>query len=177
MKNLLLPLVFVALSFSSCEKARKLTQFEKEFTTSVTIPMVTTMVASPLSLTTPEIKTDISNYLSANSIDASLIEKISLKKLSMKIVSPDVETFKFLSSVEIFIYNPDSTLVSKVASLSDVPANQSIELIVENADLKKFILQDAFKLSFKITSKEAIKSDYIVEVKPTFLLDVGVLGL
>jgi len=177
MKKILFPLLFVAFTFSACDTLSKLTQFEKSFSTTVTIPMIPVIVQTPLIVPSPEIKTDISKYLSDNKIDTALIEKISLKKLEMTIVTPDTSTFKFLSSVEVSIYTTDSLMVSKIASLSNVPANQTIELAVENTDLKKYILKDAFKLSFKITSKEATKSDYIVEVKPTFLLDVNVLGL
>lgn len=177
MKKILLALLFVVVGLSSCDTLSKLTQFEKEFTTSVTIPVAATLVQTPITVPSPEIKTDITKYLSDNKIDPDLIEKISLKKLVMTVVTPNDGTFKFLNSVEVSIYTPDSSMVSKIASLSNVPANKAIELTVENDDLKKYILNDTFKLSFKIASKEAIKSDYTVEVKPTFLLDVSILGL
>jgi len=177
MKKLFIPLLFAVLSISSCDTLSKLTQFEKEITTTITIPVAATMIQTPITVPTPEIKTDISKYLLENKIDTSLIEKISLKKLQMTIISPDTCTFKFLSSIEVSIYTPDSTMVSKIASLTNVPTNKVIDLVVEDSDLKKFILKDAFKLSFKIASKEPIKSDYTVEVKPMFLLDVSILGL
>jgi len=175
MKKLLFPLLFLTFTFISCDSLSKLTQFEKEFSTSITIPVATTVVNTPITISSPEIKTDITKYLTDNKIDSSLVEKISLKKLQMTINIPDTVTFKFLSFVEISIYTPDSSMVSKIASLTNVQANKTIELKVDNADLKKFILNDAFKLSFKITTNQTIYSDYVVDVKPTILIDANVL--
>lgn len=179
MKKLLFPILLVVFGLSSCDSLSKLTQFEKSFSTTVNIPAAATILPFPISAGSPEIKTDISQYLSDNKIDTALIEKVSLKKLEMIITAPIADScnFNFLSEVEVSIYTADSTLVTKIASLRNVPANKTIELNVEPADLKKIILKEAFKLGFKITCKQAIKSDYTVDVKPTFLLDVNVLGL
>jgi len=172
------PLLFAVIGLSSCNSLSKLTQFEKSISTTVVIPVDATLVPIPISVASPEIKTDMAKFLSDNKIDTALIEKVSLKKLEMTITAPVADTcnFNFLGTIEVSIYAPDNSLI-KIASLSNVPANKTIELNVESADLKKIILKDPIKLGFKITCKQAIKSDYTVEVKPTFLLDVNVLGL
>lgn len=179
MKKLLFSLLLVVVGFSSCDTLSNLTKFEMPFTESVTIPAAATFVKVPISFNSPEIKTDFTNYLSKNNISTDLIEKISLQKLEMTITVPaaDTCTFNFLSSVEVSICTTDSSLVTKIASLSNVPANKTILLNVESDDLKQYILKDAFKLGFKISSKQAILTDYTIEVKPVFLLDVKILGM
>lgn len=181
MKKLLFLLLLVAVGFISCDSLNNLTKFEMPFNESVTIPAVATLVSVsiPISFNSPDIKTDFTSYLSKNNISSDVVEKVSLQKLEMTITVPaaDTCTFKFLSSVEISICSPDGTLVTKIASLSNVPANKTIQLNVESDDLKQYLLKDAFKLGFKIRSKQPISTDYTVEVKPVFLLDVKILGL
>src|SRR5665647_1099484 len=103
MKRLIFPLLLVAFGLNSCNTLSKLTQFEKSVQDTVTIPVAATILTLPISVGSPEIKTDMSKFLSDNKIDTALIQKISLKKLEMTITVPaaDTCTFKFLSAVEV----------------------------------------------------------------------------
>ena len=177
MKKLLIPLFFIMFGFTGCESLSKMTQFDMEFTQSVTIP-TSTIVVLPIDIATPDIETNSQSTFSAKKVDPKLIEKIALKKLQLNVTSPADGDFGFLKSIKIYI-TAEGLTEKKIAWLDDVPANAglTLELNVSKTDLKEFILKDKFTLRVEATTDETHTSEYKIDVKTVFMVDAKILGL
>lgn len=178
MKKNLFPLLFVVLGLSSCGALSELTKFDMPFTQSVTIQKNLVVANIPIDITTPGIETKSADFFTKNNIKTDLIDKITLRKMELSITTPTTGNFKFLKTINISILS-DSLPEIKIASLTEIPisAGDTLDLTVDPTDLKQYIIKDKIKLKITITAKETITSDYTIDLKPTFLIDLKVLGL
>jgi len=177
MKKLMFPLILIVLGLTGCKSLSKLTQFEMDFSQSFTFPATTPISLLP-TIQTPEIQTNSETYFSSHNIDPDLIEKVSLKKLDLKISSPADGDFGFLKSIEIYIAAEGQNDI-KIAWLDDVPvgAGSTLSMNMSNVDLKAFIMKEKFSLKIKASTDETTTSDYTIDTKTVFLLDANILGL
>ncbi len=177
MKNRFLLLLVVSTFLVGCQSLSKLTQFDMPYSTSVTIP-ASTPLNLPFNFSTPLVETNSTQFFTSNGINKDLIDKIVLKKLEMTVSSPTNGNFNFLKSIEIYI-TADNLPDTKIAWLDNIPDNapMPLELTVSQDNLQQFIEKDKFGLKIKAMTDEIITTDYKIDVKTIFMIDVKVLGL
>jgi len=178
MKKNLFQLFLVVFALSSCGDLNKLTQFDLPLSQLVTIKKDMVVANMPIdSIMTPAIVTKSEEFFNTNNIKTDFIEKISLKEMKLSITSPTTGNFNFLKTIEISIMADNLNMI-KIATLTDVPTNGSTDLLldVSKDDLKPYLLKNSIKLKIKINADETIPTDYDIDVKPIFLIDLKVLG-
>jgi hypothetical protein len=165
------------LTIFSCQKIDEWTQFNMEYTSSVSIP-ATLGIDLPIDIWTPNIPSNSEEEFESNNTAKNLIEKIVLTKLSMEITSPENSSFDFLKNIEIYI-EADGLEEKKIAWLEDIPKTglKKIELETSADDLKDFIMKDNYKLRTKTVSRQLISHETEVEIKNTFFVDAKILGI
>jgi hypothetical protein len=177
MKTKISFLFLFSLLLVGCDGLSKFTQFEMPFTSTVTIPK-STGLNLPFNIPTPEIETNSATFFSTNNINTDLIEKIELKKMELTVTSPASGNFNFLKSFEIYI-TAEGLEETKIAWIDDIANNEAmpLKLSIDKIDLKQFIMKDKFGLNVKTTTDELTATDYTIEIKTAFMIDVKVLGL
>ena len=173
----IIPFLLVVLSLTSCDALSNLTKFEMPLSSTLTVTKIAAISTTPVVIATPDIETNSTTFFTDNGISTDLIDKVSLKKMELTVTSPTTGNFNFIKSLDIYI-SATGLDKTKIASLSNVsPGLTMVPLVVESVDLKQFLMKDKVKMEFSISTDEAMTSDYTIEVKPTFLIDMKLLGL
>lgn len=176
MKKILYLILLVGTS--SCGLLSELSKFDMPYDQSVTIPKEGIVVDMPISVLTADIETKSAEFLKTNNIKQDLIDNITLRKIDIDITLPVNSNFDFIKSVNISIL-ADGLTETNVAwsdSLTNFTGS-SLKLKIDPMDLKSFILKDKIKFRVDIVANHTISSNYTVDIKPTFLIDLKVLGL
>ena len=165
------------LSIYSCKDLDKLTQFNMDIKSTITIP-ATLGINIPIDLWTPDIPTNSESEFESKNTAKNLIEEIIMTKMSMTITSPADASFDFLKEIEIYI-SADGIAEKRVAWLADIPQTglKTIELETSSEDLKEYIKADKYKLNTKTVTRQLISQDTDVEIKNTFFVDAKILGI
>lgn len=174
-KYFLILSVFAALM--GCDKIDELTKFDIEYNQKVVIPSATG-INLPFDMYTPDTETNSESEFEVNDTRKDLIEEIQLKKLELKITSPDGADFSFLESIEVYISAEDVEEL-KIAWLDEVPetSGNKLELDTSDMDLKEYIKKDKFNLRLNTVTDEVINQDHELDVNSTFFVDAKILGL
>ena len=171
-------LLFLILSFMmfSCEKVDKLTQFNMNFDSEITIP-ATFGINIPVDIWTPDIPTNSTTTFESNNTTKDLIEQIVLKKMEMTIKTEGA-SWDFLKSIEIYI-SANGVEEIMIAWLNDIPQNglTKIDLNTSSQDLKEYIKADSYKLRTKTITRQIISKDTDVKIRSTFFVDAKILGI
>lgn len=177
MKKYLFSLLMIVPFLSGCESLSELTQFDLPFTQSVTVPVTPAIALGiPITLNTPEIKTNIDSVLSSYSIETDFVEKIALKEMKLTVSSPAGEDLSFLKDITIYL-TANGTDDVKVASATDISTTTPLLLTVENVDLKSYLLKDKFALKIVVSGDEVTTVEHKVNIDMIFAFDAKVLGL
>ncbi len=176
MKKLgLLVTALVIFGLASCD-LNEYTQFDMEFTTSVTVP-ASSGITLPFDLFTPKTTTNATTTFGNNDTNKELIQEIILTKMTMDITAPGDRDFDFLEEIRIFI-NADGLSELEIASKTSVPADVDMITLEVNAnDIKEYIKADKFQLRVKTITDEVLNSDVEIEVYTKFAVDAEVLGV
>ena len=177
MKKITVVLLGLLLLTFSCKEVDKLTQFNMDYTSSITIP-ATFGIDIPIDIWTPNIPTNSETEFESNNTAKNLIEEIVMTKMSMTISSPANANFDFLKEIEIYI-SADGIAEKRVAWLTDIPQSglKTIELETSSDDLKEYIKADKYKLNTKTVTRQFISHDTDIEIKNTFYVDAKILGI
>lgn len=177
MKKYIILLGALMLTVFSCKEADKLTQFNMDFSSTITIP-ATFGIDIPIDIWTPNIPTNSETEFESNNTAKNLIEEIIMTKMSMTISSPANGDFDFLKEIEIYI-SADGVAEKKVAWLNDIPQTglKTIELETSSDDLKEYIKADQYKLNTKTVTRQIISHDTDIEINNTFFVDAKILGI
>lgn len=145
-------------------------QFFIGYTSHVTIPSTFGQLL-PFSLNTPEITSNAENEFSTNKTAKNRISSIRLNELTLKILSPEAETFSFLNDLEVYI-SAEGLNEEKIAYNTNIPDNVGNEIICNtiDADLQAFIKKDKFKIRTVFTTDETLAQNVEIEIKPRFLV-------
>jgi hypothetical protein len=164
------------LLLSGCKEIDKLTHFNIDYTSFVTIP-ATVGINLPFDVLTPEIQTNSESKFEVNNTHKDLVEKIRLTELKLTIKSPDSSDFSFLKSIKLYIL-ADGLPELEVARKENIPDNQGNVLFLETAsdDLKEYIKKDSFALKAVTITDELISPDHEIEIYSKFFVDVKILG-
>jgi hypothetical protein len=160
-----------------CKQLSKLTQFNINYNSSVTIPK-TLGVNIPVTVVTPPISTQSDQQFESNNTHKNLIDIIHLSEMDMTITSPESASFDFLKNIEISI-SADGLPDKKIAWLENIPKTglKHIELDVSTDNIKEYILKDNFTLKTKTTTREIISHDTQMDIHSKFFVDAKILGL
>lgn len=176
MKAALIAFAASLIILTGCEKIDELTQFNLEYTESVVIP-TTPVVNLPISISTPDITTNIESQLAAYNTSTDLIEEISLTQFDLTLTAPDTSELSFFKSVEVFI-NAEGLAETRIAWSDNVPDNvgQTLELETTTSDMKQYVLKDAFSLRISVETDKAINPDHEIDIYTKFFVDAKILG-
>ncbi|WCL81104.1 hypothetical protein PPO43_14105 [Saprospira sp. CCB-QB6] len=170
--------LFLSLGLlSSCEEAEKLTQFNLDYNSTVTIPS-TFGVQVPFDVSTPAISTSASSQFESNDTRKDLIEEIQLTEMTLTINSPSGADFSFLESIEVFI-SADSLGETRIAYQDSVAvaAGESLSLTTTGVDLQEYIKADEFSLRVNAVTDEAISQDHELNIYTKFFVDAKIFGI
>lgn len=170
---LLLLLLFCA-SLAGC---KKLTSFNMDYDTEVTVPS-STGISLPFNIFTPDITTNSEATFEVNDTRKDLIQEISVTQLNLALSSPPGGSFSFLKSISIYL-SADGLNEIKIAWKDPVPdaPGSAITLNVTTSDLKEYIKKDAFKLRVNTVTDELLATDHKINIHSAFHVDAKVLGL
>jgi hypothetical protein len=167
------------LVVSSCNKLDKLTQFDLDYQTSVTIKSATIInINTPFNFYTPEVTTNSESELEVNDSRKDLVEQIKVKELKMKITAPEGQTFDFLKSIKIYI-NAEGLDEKMIAWKTDLADDGATTITLETADdnLKDYILKDSFQLRTETVTDQVLTQDTDIEIDVVFWVDAKILGI
>ncbi len=176
MKRYLMIFAIIA-GFSACDKLDELTKFEMDYSQRVVIPS-STGVDLPFDVYSPETETNSSSEFAVNDTRKDLIEEIILRKLTLKLKSPEEEDFSFLESIKVYMSADDLPEI-RIAWNEEVAATTggTLELLTSGDDLKDYIKKDKFTLRLETVTDEFLSSDHEIDVLSVFFVDAKVLGL
>lgn len=179
MKRNLLLITFITaiISFSSCKQISKLTQFSMPYTDTITVPAASGFNV-PFDLYTPDIETNSESTFSSYSTSADLIDKVSLSKLNLNLVSPKDKDFSFLKSIAVYI-SAEGLSDEKIAWIDDIPSSpgKSLTLSTSDTNLKDYVLKSKYKLRVQTVTNKLLTQDYKIETDIVFFVDANILGL
>lgn len=155
--------------FISCKKIGKLKEFDLHYSNEVIIPSASSIVLLPIDIRTPETTTNTEEEYKNEGTTSKLIDRVTLKDLTLTVKAPSNGNFDFLNSIEIYLASPNHTEVL-VASKNDIPEAglTTLSLVVSGGDLKSYLQDDSFSLRFKITTDRAVAYDLTIQSAETF---------
>ena len=161
---------------AACKDLEKLTEFNMNYSSSVTIKKSIGLDLPPL--LTPDMKTNSESEFAVNDTRKDMVEEIILTGLDMTITSPDNQTFSFLKSIKVYIVAEDLPEV-EIAHQENVSANADHKLSLETTgqDLKEYIIKDKFNLRVETVTNETVSRDTDIKIDSRFFVNARVLGL
>lgn len=172
--NKLLQLLFISvaiLGMAGCKLADKLTQFNMDYETRVTVP-ASSGISLPFNLLTPSVPTNSTSQFESNNTRKDLVEEIRLTSLILQVETPAGEDFSFLENIAIFL-KADGLAERKIAWKEPVPdpVGNKISLDVSGEDLKEYIKKDQFTLRVYTDTDETIAQDHTIKVSSVFFVN------
>ncbi len=165
------------LSIISCDKLDDLTKFDIDFNQEYTIP-ASSIIGTPFEFITPEITTNSQQEFENNNTNADLVESAKLKDVILTIESPTTGDFNFLNEIRIFITADglDEVLVASKSNIQE-DGSRTLELDVEDVELREYILKDSYTLRTESLTDQTIEEDHILNIYTNFRIDAKILGL
>ena len=176
MKNLnLLPFLLVFFLFFNCESLDNFTQFNLEYSSSVSVEP-SLGINLPINLLTPEMETDSEAEFAIHNTRKDLIEEILLTEMKMNITSPSDQRFDFLNEVSVYI-NAEGLSEIKIAEANDIPENigTELELTTLDNDLSEYIKKDKFSLRVNTITDKDINERVDIDVFSDFFVDAQII--
>jgi hypothetical protein len=174
-------LTFVAFAIS-CKKedANKLTEFDINYSTNLTIPSASMTVSNPtvtpitVEFTTPNVPTQQSSTFSAQKTAQNLIDVIKMTKFDIS-VSGTGANLDFLKSLTIYV-KASNAGEQVIATKSNIPSGlTAVSMDLQDVNIKNFIFQE--NIQFKVVATfdataatdQVLKMDETVHVKATLI--------
>ena len=178
MKKIIGIAVFSLLILTGCKKFDEKTQFTYSIEEDVTIPS-NVGVNIPFNVPTTDVKTNIDHELEIRNKKKKRIEHIYLTKLELFIKSPSSANFNFLKDVSIQLEAEGlpKTLVAQQKNLQNTNTSYLSIPTIENNDIAEYIKKDKVNIHVDVVTDETIFQNITITVKPTFWVDVKVLGI
>lgn len=164
----------------SCKKKEvdKLTEFDINYTTNLSIPSASVPVSSPttsVEFTTPNVPTLQASKFSAEGTAKNLISEIKMTKFNLSAVGTGAN-LDYLKSLTIYIKaaNVGEQMVASKTSIPDGLTTISMDL--QDTNIKNYIFED--NIQFRVvatfdvssaTTDQTLKMDETVHVKATLL--------
>ncbi len=176
MKNYTI-IILVLLSFFSCKKIDKLTQFNLDMETEVTIP-AGIPVNIPYDIPSPPITTNSESSFEDNNTSKDLIESAVLKEMKLSVANPTNGNFDFLKNIEIYLSADGLSEVKIAWKLNHQDDGKTVlSLDTSNDDLQEYIKKDKINIRVKTTTDKVLSQDYDIKIEYTFFIDADILGV
>jgi hypothetical protein len=147
-------LAICIVAVSSCGKIGNVTFYE-EFNQSQNIPAFTLPVAATDSITSPDIATNVESQLQQNNTSPNLVQSVKLQTMTLTITTPPGQSFAYLQNIQVFILT-DSIAPAEIASQYNISTtSDTLNMTIDNTELKLYLLTNSFKLKFVVTSRAA----------------------
>ncbi len=142
-----------------------------DYATIITLPPTITPNLT-LDMWTSAIPTNSEETFTNIKTNIDLIEAIRLTELKLNIISPELQSFDFIKSIEIYI-NAEGIEEKKIAWHDSVPQTglSSIIMVTSEEDFKEYIDKDEYKLRCHIITYELVLANTNIEIKNTFFVD------
>ncbi len=177
MKLLLYPVLITLLGCVtlSCKKTKeevdKLTEFDIDYTTNLTVPSQTLAINVPVDFSTPDISTNSLSKFSENNTTKDLVSEIKLSKFKISVATGNLD---FLKSLNIYIKSSSGeTLIGSKTNIPTGIMEANLDLL--DVNIKNFIVEPTMK--FRVTvvidastvNGQNLKMDQTVRVKATLI--------
>ncbi len=172
----ILALVMVlALAACNSELLNQATTFRYPSEVSFTIPS-TPSIVQPLFLVSNDVQASSSQEFKNNNTSVNMVKNVALEKLSLSIVNPQQQTFRFLKSIKIFIVAEGLPEI-EIASNENVPADagQTLELTTTKANLDSYIKKDRYRLRNQVVLREPTTQNIDARANMVFKVTADVL--
>ena len=181
MKNFFYSLfIFSLIGFNfSCTKkeVNKLTEFDIDYTTNLTIPSASITVSTPttsVEFTTPNIPTQQSTKFSAEGTAKDHVDEIKLTKFNLS-VSGTGANLDFLKSVTVYIKAANAGEPIVATKTNILTGITSLTMDLQDVNIKNFIFED--NIQFRVlaifdataSGNQILKMDETVHVNATLL--------
>ena len=168
--------------FPACEYEERKTYYVTHETT-VTFPD-SLETGKPVEVFSPEIVTNLEKpeknekTREAKSIALYGNAKITLKKVSLKIATPENGTFQVMDSLKIYFFQ--DTLSSKeivTVEPQQLKTAKELDLSTSFKDVANYTLDDTYRLKFRLILGENLPEDYTADVLLKFLVEEDISHL
>lgn len=158
----------------SCKKdeAKKLTEFDINYSTNLTIPSASMTVSSSsitpttVEFTTPNVPTQQSTKFSAEGTAKSLIDQIKMTKFDIS-VSGAGANLDFLKSLTVFI-KASGVGEQMVATKTNIPSGvTSVAMDLQDVNIKDYIFQDNIQFRVVATFDATAATDQVLKMDET----------
>ena len=175
-KLIIIP-IFITLLFTNCKLIDGWTQFEIDYSSTVTLPQDLDINKSE-DVYPSEIEANLKGKVENEGSSLDKIESVELTDLILKITSPTGKNFQFLNSVALYM-NADGLNEIKVAWKDEVPATvgEALSLSTSSADLTDYLVKEVVTLRLNTVLNQGITQDYQIGIDVTFLVDAKILGI
>jgi hypothetical protein len=162
----LIILAIIALNVS-CKK-NKVTEFDIDYTTTLSIPSTSITVNVPADFNTPDINTDSKNKFISEKTVQNLVDEIKMTRFDLSVASGNLN---FLKSLNIYLKTSGLGDVL-IATKTVIPQNvSSFGMDLQDVNVKEYIFND--KIQFRVTvtiqtgltATQQLKMDQTVHVK------------
>ncbi|QKG52886.1 hypothetical protein [Hymenobacter sp. BRD67] len=160
----------------SCQKIADLLNFTISDSTNFTIPATGILIGTALNLPGIPVSSNSSSTYAGNNTTASLVQNVTLNKLSLTTVDPASQNFDFLKSISLYIAS-DASGSDKVllASLDPVPTGQTtINLTPGGNKLDKYLSTGNYTLFTSAVLAKALPQDTKVRADSQFNVQANV---
>ena len=170
MKKAIVILFTLLISYSSCKKIDKLTNFYINYTETYTLGAFLD-ADSNFELNAYTIGNDLNELYKTNNTNQGSIKKITLDSFAIIIKSPDTTTFDFAQSVNIYITSKGLDK-KKIAWTDGILKNglQEIELQVSDDDIQNYINSYDYVLINQLIIDSKINYKLVVDIDYTYLV-------
>ncbi len=168
MKKILGVLIIVLLVVLnlSCKKD-KFTEFDIDYTTTLSVPAASITVNVPADFNSPEIPTDSKDKFTSEKTLQNLVDEIKMTKFDISVANGNLN---FLKSLNIYLKTSGLGDVL-IASKTSIPTGVSaLAMDLEDVNIKEYIFKD--KIQFRVTvtiqsspTSAQLKMDQRVHVK------------
>lgn len=169
MKKILAALIVLSLVVLnlSCKKDKP-TEFDIDYTSTLTIPSTSITVNVPADFDSPEIPTNSKDKFTSEKTVQNLVDEIKLTKFDLSVANGNLN---FLKSLSIYLKTSGLGDVL-IASKTSIPQGVSaLAMDLQDVNIKEYIFKD--KIQFRVTvtiqtglaATQQLKMDQTVHVK------------
>jgi len=157
----------LALGFSVSCKKDKFTEFDIDYTTTLSIPAASITVNVPADFNSPEIPTDSKDKLTSEKTLQNLVEEIKMTKFDISVANGNLN---FLKSLSIYLKTSDLGDVL-IATKTIFPQGVSaLAMDLQDVNIKEYIFKDKIQFRVTVTTQSSptsaqLKMDQRVHVK------------
>jgi len=176
LKLIIIP-VFFTLHLTNCKLIDGWTQFEVDYSSTVTLPQDLDINKSE-DVYPSEIEANLKGKVENEGSSLDKIESVELTDLILKITSPIGKNFQFLNSVALYM-NAEGLDEIKVAWKDEVSVTvgDALSLSTSSADLTDYLVKEVVTLRLNTVLNQGITQDYQIGIDVTFLVDAKILGI